>query len=139
MSSLPLGPTANIDQLEGAALLQGKAHIFTPPDGKAGQRDALPPPPNFVYEGVSDHVSKTHPGQAVLCLKRAIYILRNQENSLCGFDQDCCPAREGAYEANLYRSHDMARGKLFCCSCVYNESVSPLCLLKLGCCQLLQL
>src|SRR5580692_5923741 len=121
MSLQPLSTTANINELDRHTLLEGKAYIFRPPDGNARQRDALPPPLILVCEGVSNHVSETYPCQAVLCLKRAIRILRNQENSLCGFDQDCCPACKWSYEADLQRAHNMARGKLFCCSCVYNK------------------
>ena len=101
MSLQPLSTTANINELERHALLEGKAYIFRSPDGNARQRDALPPPLILVCEGVSNHVSKTYPCQAVLCLKCAIGFLCNQENSLCRFDQDCCPARKWSYKTYL--------------------------------------
>jgi hypothetical protein len=97
----PLSATANIDGPERQALLEGKAYILGSPDGNTRQPDALPPPLILVCEGVSNHFPKTYSCQAVLCLKRAIRILRNQENSLRGFDQDCCPACKWAYKAYL--------------------------------------
>src|ERR1700722_9132628 len=139
MSSQPLSTTANVNQLERPAMLEGMAYVLQSPDGNACQRDALPSPLILVCEGVSNHVSEAYPRQPVVCLKCAVSILRNQENSLCRFDQNCGPACKWSCEADLHRAHNMARGKLFCCPCVYNEGVSPLFLLKLGCCQLLQL
>ena len=77
MSLQPLSTTANVNELERPALLEGKAYIFRSPDGNACQRDALPPPLILVSEGVSNYVSEAYPRQAVVRLKCAISVPRH--------------------------------------------------------------
>lgn len=132
MALQPFSRAANIDKLHRAACSEVAAYIYTPMDRYADKPDSMLSPLLLVCEGISDYIRKADPCQTALRLFCAICILGNQEEFLHWVDQDCCPACEGSHEAQLHRSRNMKRGKLFRFPGIQNQSASALFLLKLS-------